>query len=119
MTTFKHACPRCGAQVGELCLTSKGGQQSLPHQERLALVPKKELKLRHTSQQKIKMLEAKLARAEYDLMHAKAELADLRKESKRLRRLLNTTDVGTIVTLRQQLSDALARVRYLQNEILD
>lgn len=109
-----HTCPTCGVEPGQVCVNKNGEMRSDFHEERRALCPSPlaiSVRLRRALE--------KLSRTQDALTEAKQELVDLRKETRRLRRLLEGTDIGTIVSLRRRLAESESQVRRLKMEILD
>lgn len=117
--TYSIVCPRCGAQPDAYCVTALGMERRTPHDARVVRELPETKKLKHSYPQQIKMLSARLANAEKELVAVKRSLSEHKIENKRLVRLLHNSDAGVIASLRHQLAEAQKRVRYLTMEILD
>ena len=113
-TAIDHPCSTCGVEPGKPCRTKADGVRSEIHEERRALAP-----MRMSISVRLKRAVARMAKMQDELEAAQRELVEERKETRRLRRLLEDTDIGTIVSLRRRLAESESQVRRLKMEILD
>lgn len=117
MMVFEYPCKVCKAAPGNPCTLPNGTPRPVMHDSRRA--PKEKRKQRKSTRQAMKQVLLRLSKIETELAETKKALSEERLETKRLKRLLRTTDVGTMLDLRAKLKEAEARVRYLMAEILD
>lgn len=117
MTPLDYACPSCLAEAHKPC-TRNGRILSALHRARLALAPSGS-KVRYTAATRIRKMSAYLKRAERELREAKEKIAEQKAEVRRLRRLLETTDVGTVAMLKERLVEAQQHIQRLTSEVLD
>lgn len=117
--TLDHPCKKCGAQIGERCLDSKGKPRGVTHDVRRPAKEKKPRVTRATFAMQLRMANHRTRKAEEELRLVKDALREETAENKRLRRLLHSTNVLDVMTLQKRLKEAEARIRYLTAEILD
>lgn len=119
MEAINHSCPTCKTEAGKPCITRYGKVSTTLHDSRRALAPQLLSNARYTISTKLKKIGEQLRKVQRELEETRAELKQEKVETRRLRRLLESTDVGTIVGLRRRLAEAEAHVRRLKAEVLD
>ena len=112
------SCRRCGAEAGAPCRTATGTERRWPHDQRGTKGNEKPRRSRHTLEFREKQLVGIIERLKKQNKALLSALKQEQAETKRLKRLLDTTDVGTIVLLRAQLADAEKEARRLRLEML-